>query len=59
MYEFTVIKPTKKASKTNMLIPLDQELQEWIRRVARENGVTISELMHQVIRFAKSRHSRN
>ena len=59
MHEFTVIKPTKKASNTNFIFPLNRDLQDWVRRTSRENGVTISEMMHQVIRFAKSRHSRN
>lgn len=43
----------KKDTRKQMMFYLDIDLQHWIRRLSTSNNVSNSEVMHQIIRFAK------
>lgn len=53
MEKFKVIKLPKPQSKSQFCFQMDDDLQLWIRLTAYENDVSISDVMHQALCFAK------
>lgn len=56
MEKFVIKKPLDRAGKGVFSVSLDLTLQDWIRDVADENDVTVSEATRQIVRFAKTRY---
>lgn len=53
MEKFKIVKPTKQTTKSKFGLQMDDDLQLWIRITAIENGVTIGEVVHQALGFAR------
>ncbi len=58
MDKFKIVRPARDVTKSQFMTYVDSGLQEWVREVAHDNGVSISETMEQIIRFAKKNHSK-
>jgi succinate dehydrogenase flavin-adding protein (antitoxin of CptAB toxin-antitoxin module) len=56
MEKFKVTKKKERDNKAPLLVQLDKDLQRWVRVIAAQNDSTITEVMHQIITFAK-KHS--
>lgn len=52
MPKFQIKQLPNKPIRYNFSVPLDHDLQMWIRLLAYKNHVTITEATNQIVRFA-------
>lgn len=58
MDKFKIAKPNKAPRKSQFNFLMEDDMQLWVRQLAADHDVSIGEIMHQALEYARNHYSR-